>query len=1043
MLDSGRKEMISYGCILVAIGLGLYFSSLFSYPLFHSLIEITTISIAFTLFILAWNTRRFLNNDCLKFICIGYAFIAAIDLLHTLAYKGMNVFPGYGANLPTQLWIAARFIQAATLCIAPVFARRKISEHFLFGVNFAVVSMVVALVFSGNFPDCYVEGKGLTLFKVIAEYAISVMLVISLILFHRVRTSFKDRVYILIITSVACTVVSELSFTAYFSVYGFANMLGHLLKFAAFYLIYRALLVTGLKEPFNLIFRDLKQTEEALRNAHGTLEKKVGERTAELRASEEKYRALIESANDAVFIHEITEDNMPGPFLQVNEVACRLLGYSREELARMSPMELDDPRYRDRIAPAMERLLKDGHALFETTQIAKDGRSIPVEVSTRLLELRGIRLLFSLVRDITDRKRMENVLRESEELFRTLTEKSFVGVYIIQEGLFRYVNPAFAEISGYVSEEIVDRLGPVDLLTSEDRDRVLDSIRRRMVGEIEFSRHEFHITRKDGSIRIVEAFDSRALHQGRPSILGSIIDVTERRKSEERLFQVTERWKRTFDAVPDLIAIIDTDFRIVQANKAMADRLGVTPAECAGQFCYEVVHKTEAPPPFCPHTRTLADCREHTTEVSVERLGGDFIVTTSPVFDSAEELVGSVHVAHDITERRKAEEERKLLESQLYQSQKMEAIGQLAGGIAHDFNNMLTAIIGYAEIILRRMEKDSQLRYFVEKVLSVTDSAAELTRGLLTFSRRQVLHAKPMDLCGVVLGFEKLQRRLLPENIDFRTTVAGGNLIVMADKGQIDQVLVNLVNNARDAMPRGGSLAIEVFPAVMNERFVHAHGFGEAGNYGCVSVTDTGIGMDEETRKRVFEPFYTTKEVSKGTGLGMAIVYGIIQQHNGCITISSETGKGTTFRIFLPLINEEITEAHVAMETGSSPGGTETILLVEDEVSVRESYKMILEEAGYRVMEAVDGEDALDRFMEHRSEVDILVSDVIMPKIDGKDLCEKIRKIRPDMKVLFMSGYTKENLVERGFLVDETGFMTKPVKSFELLKLVREILDRN
>lgn len=1043
MLDSGRKEMISYGCIFMAIILGLYSSSLFSYPLFHSLIEITTISIAFTLFILAWNTRRFLNNDCLKFICIGYAFIAAIDLLHTLTYKGMNVFPGYGANLPTQLWIAARFIQAAILCIAPVFARRRISEYFLCGANFAAVSMIVVLVFSGNFPDCYVEGKGLTLFKVIAEYAISAMLVFSLILFHRVRTSFKDMVYILIITSIACTVVSELSFSAYFSVYGFANMLGHLLKLAAFYLIYRALLVTGLKEPFDLIFRDLKQTEEALRIAHDTLEKKVCERTAELSASEEKYRALIESANDAVFIHEITEDDMPGPFLQVNEVACRLLGYSREELARMSPIELDDSHCRDRITLSMGRLLKDGHAVFETTQIAKDGRSIPVEVSTRLLELRGTRFIISLVRDITERKRMEKVLRESEELFRTLTEKSFVGVYIIQDGLFRYVNPAFVELSGYASEEIIDRLGPADLLTPEDRDRVLDSIRRRTVGEIEFTHHEFHITRKDGSIRIVEAFGSRALHQGRTSILGTIIDVTERKRSEERLFQVTERWKRTFDAVPDLIAIIDTDFRIVQANKAMADRLGVTPAECAGQVCYAVIHKTEAPPSFCPHTRTLADCREHTAEVSVESLGGDFIVTTSPVYDSAEKLIGSVHVAHDITERRKAEEERKLLAAQLYQSQKMEAIGQLAGGIAHDFNNMLTAIMGYTEIILRRMEKDSPLRYFVEQVLTVTDSAAELTRGLLTFSRRQVLHAKPMDLCGIVLGFEKLQRRLLPKDIDFTTTVAGGNLIVMADKGQIEQVLVNLVNNAKDAMPRGGSLAIEVSPAIMNERFVHAHGFGEAGNYGCVSVTDTGLGMDEETRKRIFEPFYTTKEVGKGTGLGMAIVFGIIQQHDGCITVSSEIGRGTTFRIFLPLINEEINETHWALEAGAPSGGTEIILLVEDEVTVRETYKMILEEAGYRVIEAFDGEDALDRFMEHRSEVDFVVSDVIMPNIDGKALCEKIRKIRPDMKVLFMSGYTKENLAERGILVDETGFMTKPVKPFELLKTVREMLDQN
>jgi len=264
----------------------------------------------------------------------------------------------------------------------------------------------------------------------------------------------------------------------------------------------------------------------------------------------------------------------------------------------------------------------------------------------------------------------------------------------------------------------------------------------------------------------------------------------------------------------------------------------------------------------------------------------------------------------------------------------------------------------------------------------------------------------------------------------------------MADKGQIEQVLVNLVDNARDAMLRGGRLVIEVSRAVMNERFVHAHGIGEPGDYACLAVTDTGHGMDEEARKRVFEPFFTTKEVGKGTGLGLAIVYGIIQQHNGCITVSSEIGKGTTFRIFLPLINEEIMKAHENLETGVPSGGTETLLLVEDEEAVRKSYGMILEEGGYRVVEAVNGEDALDRFVEPGAEVDMVITDVIMPKIDGKAFCDAIRKILPDMRVLFMSGYTKEILAERGILVDASDFMTKPVKPFVLLNKVREMLDR-
>jgi PAS domain S-box-containing protein len=1167
ILNPGRVEILRCIGISTVIAVGLYLSSLFNYLLFHSLVEIMTVAVGFTLFILAWNTSRFMTNDYLKFVGIGYAFSAVIDLLHTLSYKGMNVFPADDANLPTQLWITARLLQAATLCLAPFFARRRVDVHILFGAYFAVVSMIAAWVFSGYFPDCYVEGRGLTPFKVVSEYAISALLVFSLVFIHKVRTSFNDTVYALIIASIGCTVVSEISFTAYLTVYGLANMFGHLLKLAAFYLIYRALLVTGLKEPFELIFRGLKKTEESLRKTLDTLEEKIAERTAELRYSEEKYRTLIECANDAVFIHGISEGGMPGPFLEVNELACRRLGYTREELALMSPMELDDPRYRDRIVLAMERLLKDGHVLFETAQMTKDGRSIPVEVSVRLLELRGTRLLFAIVRDITDRKRMENVLRESEERFRTLTEKSFVGVYIIQDGLFRYVNPAFAEIHGYTPEEIIDTLGPTDLLTPEDGERVLESIRRRIVGEIEFSHQEFHIRRKDGTIRFIEAFGSRALHLGRPAVLGTTIDITERKAAEEKLFQITERLKRTFDAVPDLIAIIDSNFSIVKVNKAMADRLGSTPEECTGKICYEVVHKTDAPPSFCPHVQTLRDCREHLAEVSEDGLGGDFIVSTSPIHDSAGKMIGSVHVARNITERkqaetrlneqlhflqqlmdsipipvyykdvhglylgcnaafekfiglprrdivgktvyeivpkeradrhhvadmallcnpgvqiyelggiyedgkyhdvifnkatfvdandcvagtvgammditslRKAEEERKLLQSQLHHAQKMEAIGQFAGGIAHDFNNILTAIIGYSDIILLRLEKGSQLRHFMEQVLIAAERAADLTNGLLTFSRRQVLHTKPIDLRNIVLGLKKMLGRLLPEDIDFSTTVAEVDLIVMADKGQIEQVLMNLATNARDAMPKGGTLAIDVSLVTLDERFAHANALGAPGNFACISVTDSGLGMDEETKKRLFEPFFTTKEVGKGTGLGMAIVYGIIQQHNGCIDVSSEKGKGTTFSIYLPLIAVEMVEALGTRTAEAPPGGTETILIAEDEVMVRELHKMIFEKAGYRILEAVDGEDAFNKFLEHSADVDIVVTDVIMPKIDGKSLYEEIRKIRPDMKVIFMSGYTKDIIVERGILEDTFSCISKPVKSFELLKAVRDVLD--
>jgi CheY-like chemotaxis protein len=254
---------------------------------------------------------------------------------------------------------------------------------------------------------------------------------------------------------------------------------------------------------------------------------------------------------------------------------------------------------------------------------------------------------------------------------------------------------------------------------------------------------------------------------------------------------------------------------------------------------------------------------------------------------------------------------------------------------------------------------------------------------------------------------------------------------------------MNLVTNARDAMPRGGSLSIEVSPVAMEEQFVHSHGFGNSGDYACVTVSDTGQGMDEETKKRIFEPFFTTKEVGKGTGLGMAIIYGIIKQHNGYISVYSERGKGTTFKIYLPLISDGIREEQWTPESEPAPGGTETVLLAEDDEAVRELHMVILEEAGYRVIEAVEGVDALEKFTEQMAEVDMLATDVIMPRMNGKSLYEEIRKIRPDMKVLFMSGYTKDIIVERGIIDDACGVVTKPVNPHELLKKIREQLDRN
>ncbi|HOP40764.1 MAG TPA: ATP-binding protein, partial [Geobacteraceae bacterium] len=418
-----------------------------------------------------------------------------------------------------------------------------------------------------------------------------------------------------------------------------------------------------------------------------------------------------------------------------------------------------------------------------------------------------------------------------------------------------------------------------------------------------------------------------------------------------------------------------------------------------------------------------------------------FDTLKTPFYDAEGTILGLIGISRDITLQKRHDEEKKTLESQLHQAQKMEAIGQLAGGIAHDFNNILTAIIGYSEIISMKLEKTSPLGKHLEQVLVAAERAAELTNGLLAFSRKQVLHTKPLDLCQVVEGVEKMLRRLIPEDIDFKTVISEEVLTVMADKGQIEQVLMNLVTNAKDAMPKGGMLSITVASITINESFMHAHGFGKPGSYAVITVSDTGHGMDKKTLEKIFEPFFTTKETGKGTGLGMAIIYGIVKQHNGYITVESEKGKGTKFSIYLPLVIEDGREERMASEAEALPRGTETILLVEDDETVRELHRMMLEEAGYRVITAVDGQDALDKFDTRQLEVDLLVTDVIMPRMDGKRLFEEIRAVRSDIRALFISGYTKDVFVARGILDEEFSFIMKPVSSSVLLAGVREALD--
>jgi len=423
-------------------------------------------------------------------------------------------------------------------------------------------------------------------------------------------------------------------------------------------------------------------------------------------------------------------------------------------------------------------------------------------------------------------------------------------------------------------------------------------------------------------------------------------------------------------------------------------------------------------------------------EMAIKRDSGELrwiTANSSPVMDSNNNIVASILIMQDITDRKK-------LTDQLYQAQKMEAVGQLTGGIAHDFNNFLTAIIGYGSLLKINLSNDDPNRIFVDQILNSAEKASTLTRNLLAFSRKQIIEPKHIDINEIIYGMQKILTRFIGENIDFVFEKYESEIPVFVDVGQIEQVIMNLVTNARDSINKYGFLKISTTISPIKEKDFETTDNQEKA---LITITDNGCGIEEEHLKRIFEPFFTTKDKSKGTGLGLSIVYGIIKQHNGHIFVSSTVGKGTEFRIYLPLSNIKYPLKNSGEESisHSSYRGTETILLAEDSPEVREITKEILNNNGYTVIEAYDGVDAINKFVENMEIIDFLLLDVIMPRKNGRETYEEIKKFKPSIKVLYVSGYATDILSKKNILEEKINFVSKPIIPNKLLKKIREILN--
>ena len=511
--------------------------------------------------------------------------------------------------------------------------------------------------------------------------------------------------------------------------------------------------------------------------------------------------------------------------------------------------------------------------------------------------------------------------------------------------------------------------------------------------------------------------------------------IIEHRHTEEALRKSEERFRSIVEGNFDAIHVLDPEGRFTYSSPSVERITGYKPDDIIGKYFKYFIAETDIPKASQAFYSMLnGNAMEMVALEAIRKDGTPFIIEAngSPIFKDGKIMDIQV-VYRDITEKR-------ILEEQLRQSQKMEAIGQLAASVAHDFNNILTAIIGYGTLLIRKNPDDNFVKEYTGEIITSANRAAALTRDLLTFSRKHTINPQPALLNELIKMVERILARVIGEQIELKVILADKNMIVKMDATQIEHVFLNLAANARDAMPEGGKLTIDVSHVNLDNEFIDAHNYGIQGQYALITFTDTGIGMDKNIQSKIFDPFFTTKEVGKGTGLGLSMVYGAVKQHNGYINVYSEPGHGTVFKIYLPLSEEGVLGEKKEPEIAALKGNMETILLAEDDPDTRKIIKAVLEEYNYRVIEAVDGNDAISKFMEKKGEVKLLILDTIMPKIGGKQAYEGIKKIDPNIKAIFISGYTADMIKTKDLLETGIELLVKPIAPDKLLEKIREVI---
>ena len=742
-----------------------------------------------------------------------------------------------------------------------------------------------------------------------------------------------------------------------------------------------------------------------------------------LRTSEEKYSTLVENSLTGIYIDQ------DGKILFANKRFSEIYGYSEDEVLGMETWRLVHPEDRDFTDEIRAKRIKGEEApsIYEARGLTKDGKTIWIMRRNTRIEYKGRPAILGNIADTTDRKQTEEALRESEDKYRNLFNNAQVGLFRtrISDGKIIECNQRLAKMFAYENRQACI----AQFVTSE---HYLDpGTRERMVAEIqkngEIHNFEARLSRRDGSIIWIR-YSARA-HPEKGYIEGVATDITEEKLAVEALVQAKEDWENTFDAIADMVMLLDNEHRIIRINRSAAEVFSTKKESAVGKKCYEAVHGQSKPVKDCPLIATTRTRKPASREVTLSSIGRTCICSTSLILDREDNPTGYTHTLRDITES-------KNLEAQLVQAQKMEAIGTLAGGIAHDFNNLLMGIQGNISLMLMSMDPTYPDYGRLENIEKQIHSGARLTSRLLGYARKGKYEVKPIDLNQLVEGTSDTFGRTKKE-ITIHRELAKDLFAVEADSGQIEQVLLNLFVNAADAMPGGGELTLKTMNLTDKDMKGKLYEPKQS-NYILVQVTDTGTGIYKKTIDRIFDPFFTTKEMGGGTGLGLASAYGIIKAHGGYIDVDSKRGRGTTFSIYLPASEKEVKRVRTR---GGVAQGTANVLLVDDEEVVLKIGQELLEAMGYQVLTAKDGKEAIKVYRKNQDKIDIVVLDMVMPRMGGGKAYDHMKEINPDVKVLLSSGFSVDGeageILKRGC----DGFIQKPFTMKQLSAKIKGVLE--